>query len=141
MEQFDNINIESNSSNETYKITPFQLSFDKMIKDMRFVGIFTIVYGAIYCLSIIGAIIGVPVIIIGLRIREAADQFELFKTTNNAASLRMGFELQGKFFRITKILIIIGLVLTLVWIILIIIFFASGLSTLMEMREFEYNTI
>ncbi|MCX7797652.1 MAG: DUF5362 domain-containing protein [Melioribacter sp.] len=140
MDQQDNINIEDDSSNEV-KISAFKITFEKMIKDMRFVGIFTVVYGALYCLSIVGAIIGIPIIIIGLRIREAADQFEIFKTTNNAASLRMGFELQGKYFRIMKILIIIGIILTLIWITLIIIILASGLSTLMQMREFEYNTI
>lgn len=140
MEQFEGINLESQSG-EFKPITPFQMIFDKMVKDMRFVGMFTIIYGAITCLSIIGALIGVPIIIIGLRIREAADQFAIFKATNEAAALRMGFELQGKFFRITKILIIIGIVLTLIWIALIIIFLASGLNTLMQMREFEYNTI
>ncbi len=140
MEQFEGINLES-QSNEFKPISPFQMIFDKMIKDMRFVGMFTIIYGAITCLSIIGAVIGVPIIIIGLRIREAADQFAIFKATNEAAALRMGFELQGKFFRITKILIIIGIILTLIWIALIIIFIASGLNTLMQMREFEYNTI
>lgn len=140
MEQFEGINLESQSA-EFKPVTPFQMIFDKMVKDMRFVGMFTIIYGAITCLSIIGAIIGVPIIIIGLRIREAADQFTIFKATNEAAALRMGFELQGKFFRITKILIIIGIILTLIWIALIIIFLASGLNTLMQMREFEYNTI
>ncbi|MDH7605265.1 MAG: DUF5362 family protein [Melioribacter sp.] len=140
MEQFEGINLESQSA-EFKPVTPFQMIFDKMVKDMRFVGMFTIIYGAITCLSIIGAIIGVPIIIIGLRIREAADQFAIFKATNEAAALRMGFELQGKFFRITKILIIIGIILTLIWIALIIIFLASGLNTLMQMREFEYNTI
>lgn len=141
MEQTNNINLEQNSTEQSQTFSPFQITFGKMIKDMRFVGLFTIIYGAITCLSIIGAIIGVPIIIIGLRIREAAEQFEIFKATNQAGALRMGFELQGKFFRITKILIIVGIILTIIWIALIIIFIASGLSTLWEMKNFEYNTI
>lgn len=141
MEQFDNINLDSSSASEFKPLTPFQITFDKMVRDMRFVGMFTIIYGAITCLSIIGALIGVPLIIIGLRIREAADQFAIFKATNEAAALRMGFELQGKYFYISKILIIIGLILTIIWIAMILIFIFSGLNTLWEMQSFEYNSI
>ncbi len=141
MESVDNINVEQNSVNEVSTFSTFQLTFDKMIRDMRFVGMFTIIYGAITCLSIIGALIGIPTIIIGLKMREAADHFEIFKSTNQASALRMGFELQGKFFRITKILIIVGLILTIIWFILVFIILASGLSTLWEMGSFEYNTI
>ena len=101
----------------------FQMAFMKMTKDMRFIGMYHIIVGAISCLSIIGAVFGVPVIFIGLRMREAADQFELFKTTNNAQALRRGFELQGKYFNIWKILIIVGLVLGLLYIIGIFFFF------------------
>jgi hypothetical protein len=101
----------------------FQMAFMKMTKDMRFIGMYHIIVGAISCLSIIGAVFGVPVIFIGLRMREAADQFELFKTTNNAQALRRGFELQGKYFNIWKILIIVGLVLVVLYIIGIFFFF------------------
>ena len=34
----------------------FGMMFNKMTSDMKFVGIFTIIYGALTCLSIIGAI-------------------------------------------------------------------------------------
>lgn len=53
----------------------FQLMVRKMTGDMRFVGLFTIIGGAFACLGIITAIIGVPVIISGLRLHEAADSF------------------------------------------------------------------
>jgi hypothetical protein len=110
----------------------FQFYFDKMIKDMRFVGMFAIIYGVFTCLSIIGAIIGVPVIFIGLRIREAADHFSLFKLSNDAAALRLGFELQGKYFRILKILIIVQIVLIVIGIIFLIAFFSFFMSGLMQ---------
>ncbi len=126
MGQMDDLNLEPASSLKTP--SPFQFAFDKMTKDMRFVGMFSIIYGAIACLTIIGALIGVPTIIIGLRIREAADQFAIFKMTNEAAALRNGFELQGKYYRIIKILIIVGLVLTAIYLILIIVFFSYFIS-------------
>jgi len=131
MGQLDNL-----TSEEAKSYNPpsaFQFSFDKMTKDMRFVGMFTIIYGAFICLTIIGALIGVPIIFVGMRMREAADQFSIFKTTNNAASLRMGFDLQGKYFHILKILIIIGLILTALYIIAIIVFLSSFLSTFLQM--------
>jgi len=130
MEQLDDLNIDSNTTIKPP--SPFQYAFESMTKDMRFVGMFTIIYGAINCLTIIGALIGVPTIFIGMRIREAADQFSIFKTTNNSAALRLGFELQGRYFRIIKILIIIQLVLIVLSIIFVIIFMSYFLSSLMQ---------
>lgn len=129
MEHLDDLNLESSTTIKPP--SPFQFAFESMTKDMRFVGMFTIIYGAINCLTIIGALIGVPMIFIGMRMREAADQFLIFKTTNNSATLRLGFELQGKYFRIIKILIIIQLVLMVLGIILVILFMSYFLSSLM----------
>ena len=126
MEQFDAFNFESAPSDKT--ISPpsvFQYTFDKMARDMRFVGLFTIIYGVICCLTIIGALVGVPFIFAGLRLREAADQFSFFKMTNNPASMRAGFELQGRYFHICKILIIVGLVVLGIYIVFIIIFLST----------------
>ena len=130
MEQLDDLNLDSNTTIKPP--SPFQYAFESMTKDMRFVGMFTIIYGALNCLTIIGALIGVPMIFIGMRIREAADQFLIFKTTNNSAALRLGFELQGKYFRIIKILIIVQLVLIVLGIIAVIIFMSFFFSTLMQ---------
>ena len=130
MEQLDDLNLESNTTIKPP--SPFQFAFESMTKDMRFVGMFTIIYGALNCLTIIGALIGVPMIFIGMRIREAADQFLIFKTTNNAAALRLGFELQGRCFRIVKILIIVQLVLMVLCIIAVILFMSFFFSTLMQ---------
>ena len=133
MDDFNDIKIEGGDlgaeqepqqQQQTYQPPSFfQIAFMKMTKDMRFIGMYHIIVGAISCLSIIGAVIGVPVIFIGLRMREAAEQFEFFKTANNAQALRRGFELQGKYFRIWKILIIVGLALAALYIIGIVFFF------------------
>jgi len=131
MENIDSLNLDSSSTN----INPpsmFQFQFEKMTNDMRFVGMFAIIYGALTCLSIIGALIGVPIIFVGLRMREAADQFSTFRITNNAASMRAGFELQGKFFHILKILIIVQIVLIVLMIIFFVVFISYFMSTLMQ---------
>lgn len=131
MENIDNLNLDTSSTN----INPpsmFQFQFEKMTNDMRFVGMFAIIYGALTCLSIIGALIGVPIIFVGLRMREAADQFSAFRITNNAASMRAGFELQGRFFHILKILIIVQIVLIVLMIIFFVVFISYFMSTLMQ---------
>lgn len=47
-----------------------------LLSDMRLTGLFWILFGALSCLSIIGAIAGVPMLLSGLRAREAADAYE-----------------------------------------------------------------
>jgi len=106
----------------------------KMANDMRFVGLFTIIYGAFSCLSIIGAIIGVPLIIAGLRLRESADAFVLWLTNKEEGKLTQGFDLQGKYFFIQKIIIIVGLI---IMVLSFIIMFASIGFLASEFEEFS----
>jgi hypothetical protein len=124
--------LESNSSFSYKPPSEFQYLFDKMTGNMKFIGMFTIIYGGFICLSIIGALVGVPLIIAGMRIREAADQFKIFKTTNNTGAMRSGFELQGKYFHILKVLIIVGTVITIIYIIFIIYFLSSLINIYMQ---------
>lgn len=116
----------------------FHVIFSQMTSDMKFVGMFTIIYGAINCLSIIGAVIGIPMIFIGLRMRDAADYFEAFKNTNDKNALRSGFEAQAKYFKISKIMIIISLVLIVLYIIAIIVFISFIFNT---MGNLNYNNV
>lgn len=106
----------------------FKSNFRKMVGDMRFVGIFFIISGALSCLSIIGAIAGIPLIMMGLRIREASDQFNYFSKSNDKKSLKEGFELQGKFFKIYKILIIVGIVIFVLYFFAIIMMIIAGIG-------------
>ncbi|MGE5456765.1 MAG: DUF5362 domain-containing protein [Methanococcaceae archaeon] len=105
---------------------PFMIS--KMAGDMNFVGIFFIIYGALSCLTIFGAIIGIPVIFMGIRVREAADEFKIFKASQGMETLYRAFERQQRFFFIQKVLIIIGLVIMVLSIFLIISLIAAGFS-------------
>ncbi|MEK7729816.1 MAG: DUF5362 domain-containing protein [candidate division KSB1 bacterium] len=107
----------------------FQMMMRKLNGDMRFVGIFTIIGGALACLGIITAIIGVPVIISGLRLREAADSFSNYVASGDFASLQQALERQGRYFFIQKIFIIIGLVFTGLYLIFFIAFFGTIMSS------------
>jgi hypothetical protein len=132
MEDFDELKIDMKPSIKDATSSSFQIMFDRMVKDMNFVGTFTIIYGALSCLSIIGALFGVPFILAGLRIKEAADHFSFFKMTNNPTSMKTGFEFQGRYFRIFRIMIIVGLVMMAVSIILVILFITYFMNMFMQ---------
>jgi hypothetical protein len=70
-----------------------------------------IIGGGLYCLTIIGAIFGVPVLISGLRLKDAGESFASYGTQPSATVLRTALEQQAKFFFIQKVLILIGLAL------------------------------
>ena len=132
MEDFNDLNNELNLDNQPQSPKPmgvFGILFSKMTSDMKFLGMFYIIYGVISSLSIIGAIIGIPLLISGLRIREAADELSIFKDTNEPAALKRGFELQGKFFRIHKIIILVSFILTLLYFVIAFFFIGSLISS------------
>ena len=98
----------------------------KMNRNMRFVGWFNIIYGALISLSIIGAIMGVPLLISGLRLREAADEFEFYQRTGNYEAIVRGFDRQNRFFFIQKVFLIIAIVFMVLYIAAIIALIAMG---------------
>jgi len=105
-----------------------------MVGDMRFVGIFTLIYGAFTCLGIITAIVGVPVIIMGLRLREAAEQFERYARSGDSNALSAALERQASYFKIQKIFLLIALgFMVLYFIVIFFVIGAAGLSGLSNM--------
>ena len=131
MEDFDDIPMGLADETTTPKILgAFSMMFSRMTSDMKFVGIFTIIYGGLTCLSIIGAVIGIPLIFAGMRIREAADEFTIFQSSNDSKALRRALEKQGRYFNILKILIIVALVLTVIYIIVIISMIGTFMSAM-----------
>ena len=99
----------------------------KQVKDMRITGIFYIIYGALTCLSIIGAIIGIPMLISGLRVREAAKEFEAYEAAGDFDQLAQGLERQGQFFRFQKIYVLATLAFIALYILFIIGIAAFGI--------------
>lgn len=121
---------------ESVSVSPtLQITVNKMTGDMQFVGIFYIIIGALQCLSIIGAVIGIPLIICGLRLRESADSFRGYLTTNDTGMLENALERQSRFFFIQKVLLIISIVLFVLYIVIIIIFGISMFSTMSHYRS------
>lgn len=103
----------------------------KMNSDMNFVGIFTIIYGILNCLTIIGAAIGVPLIFAGMRLRDASLEFERYLQTNDMAAIFSGFEKQQRAFFIQKVLIIISIIFIILYVVFIILMIGSmGFDTI-----------
>jgi hypothetical protein len=109
----------------------FTMMVAKMGSDMKFVGLFHIIYGVFSCLTIIGAVIGVPFIMAGIRLRESADSFSTYLRTNNNKILEAALERTAKFIYMHKILIIIYLVMISLGIVFLIIFGLSMVALLM----------
>ena len=100
---------------------------DKMAKDMKFFSIFYIVYGVLASLTIVGAIIGIPMIIYHIKLNNSAKSFRNFVRSNDFFHLHKAFENQRKFFFFYKVLLIIALVVFVLYIIALVYIFSMGL--------------
>ncbi|MFH0843292.1 MAG: DUF5362 family protein [Bacteroidota bacterium] len=97
-----------------------------LAKYMNFIGLLQIIGGALYCLTIIGALIGVPVIYMGIRLREAADGFKKYLASGSKDDLIYTIDKQTRAFFIQFVLTIIGLAFFGIYLIVIIGLLASG---------------
>lgn len=93
------------------QIHPMGLGFEKTLNDMRFMGWVSMIYGILTCLSIVGAIVGIPLIIASHRFIEGVNRFEMFRRSNTQEELVAGFYELGRSFRVLKIVTIIFIVL------------------------------
>lgn len=121
--------------NETNTISPgFHFTVSKMAGDMSFVGIFYIIIGAVESLTIIGAVIGIPLIICGLRLRESSDSFRGYLLSGDSFMLERALERESRFFFIQKVLLIITIALFVLYIVFLVIF---GLSIMGNFQNFR----
>lgn len=100
----------------------------QMNVDMKFVGMAQIVYGVLCCIGIIYAIIGIPLIYMGIRAREASQRFDAYAVSKNDTDLHNGFERLGRMFRIIKIMMIVSWVVMGAGILIAVIAFSTAAS-------------
>src|SRR5665647_337588 len=96
--------------------TAMSTNLPDLAKYMRFIGLLQMIGGVLYCLTIIGAIIGVPVYIMGKRLRESADAFTNYHASNSVKDMETAIEKQTRAFFIQYVLAIIGLVIMAIYI-------------------------
>ena len=123
----------TNTAAGTAGVHPMGLGFEGTLKDMRFIGWVSMIYGILTCLSIVGAVVGVPLIIASHRFIEGINRFDLFRQTGTEDELQAGFYELGRSFRILKILTIIYLVLILLW--FAFMFLMGGLSLMASLMD------
>lgn len=115
----------------------------KMSKDMKFIGIITILSGALSCLTIIGAIIGIPNIIMGIRLKDSADHFQRYSELTNPADLEFAIFKQQSYFFIYKVLALIGiglfLLMIIFYIVLFVFFFSRGVNFMDQFNDVAFN--
>lgn len=93
---------------------------------MQFCGIMSIVGGALQCLSCIGALVGIPMIIAGTAFTGAASRLDALsgldtRTVDILTRLRSGFKTMG-----------IGIILSTVMMIIVFIFYFAIFATMMK---------
>jgi hypothetical protein len=108
----------------------------QMSKNMNFVALFAIIYGVIQSLTVIGALIGIPVIFASLRLKDAAEAFKYFGETRDENALNLAFEKQARSFYILKILIIASLIF---YGLLILGFIIVLLPLIMSTYHYNFN--
>ncbi|MDF2985582.1 MAG: hypothetical protein K0R50_1092 [Eubacterium sp.] len=96
---------------------------------MKFIGIYTIVIGAITCIGIISAAIGVPMIFSGIALNNASKTLKNYKEFNNQFTLNDFFGFLNKYFKIQGIFVIIGIALSVLYIAFILIFVILSVYT------------
>jgi hypothetical protein len=100
----------------------------KLINEMRFTGVMNLIIGGIQCLSIVGAVIGIPLLIGGLRLRESADAMEGYINSNDQKMFEDALVKQTSFFFIQKVLFIVGLAVVGLYVVMMFVlmfFFAA----------------
>lgn len=103
----------------------------KMIRDMKIVGWYFVISGAIYCLSIFGAILGIPYIIAGLRLKDAAAEYGGWLNHDQGALFR-ALQLQQKHYFILMVVLVASIVLAAVMMIVMFSVFAVNFSDFMQ---------
>lgn len=105
---------------------PMSTNLPDLAKYMRFIGLLAMIGGILYCLTIVGAILGIPYFIMGKRMRESADAFNSYNTSTSANDLETAIERQTRAFFIQYVLAIIALVLFAIYMVVMIGILASG---------------
>ena len=105
-----------------------QSQLRSMSGDMTFLSIFIIIVGALYCITIIGAAMGIPMIFAGIRLKNSAEAFAAYTVSSESASLRTALEHLGKHFRIAKILTLVSIGLMILYFVIMILIVGLAFS-------------
>ena len=91
----------------------------------QILGVIMVIFGGLYCLTIIGAILGVPFILIGLKMFKSGEAYKKSIITLEGGDIKEGLTL---FSDAMKIYIIMTVVILVIEILFLIVFMGTILS-------------
>ncbi len=109
------------------------MGFARTLGDMKFVGVTAMIYGVLNCLSLAGAVMGVPIIIAANRFLEAVKILEEYRRTARQEDLATAFHELGRSFRLLKIVVLITIGMSILT--FVIVFLFGGLALLAALAE------
>lgn len=103
------------------------------VKWAKIYSILIIIQGALSCLTIIGAIVGVPYILAGVRYHKSAQSLERSLLIGDESSVTASFYELSRGVRIMGILLLIGMILMILYFVFITVLLIAGVSILPEL--------
>ena len=132
-----------NYQTQTYTVTFDHATLKNMAGWATFKAIMDIIAGIFASLSIIGAMYGVPLIIAGVKLLNACENFKGYIATNDIQKISESFTSLNKFFKLTGISIILKIVfvilLIIIYVALIALLVSSSSDFLNEFGNFDYS--
>ncbi len=109
------------------------LGFARTLGDMKFVGVAAMIYGVMNCLSLAGAVMGVPIIIAANRFLESVKILQQYRSSGRQEDLATGFHEMGRSFRLLKIVVLITIAMSVLT--FVVMFLFGGLALLAGLAE------
>ena len=84
----------------------------------QILGVIMVIFGGLYCLTIIGAILGVPFILIGLKIFKSGEAYKKSIITLEGGDIKEGLTLFSDAMKIYIVMIVVILVIEILFLII-----------------------
>jgi hypothetical protein len=126
--QYNQTPYQNNRQNNSYFSDTI---IDSLAGWIKFIGIYTIVIGAITCIGIITAAIGVPLILSGISLAKASTSLMNYKSSGSPHVLTEIFTFLNKYFKTQGILVIVGIALSVLYFVILLVILVMGAYSVM----------
>ena len=132
----------SKCSFDTSKETPMTVQLDEVFKKklgflgtfQQVMGVLAIIYGAFLCIGIFTAIVGVPVILVGIKVFKSGGAYKDALMNSSGEDLKRGLCELSDASKIYLVLLIIGIVVSVI----ICIFFMGAMIAALSQPDYYY---
>ena len=132
----------SKSSFDTSKENPMTVQLDEVFKKklgvlgtlQQVMGVLAIIYGAFLCIGIFTAIVGVPVILVGIKVFKSGGAYKDALMNSSGEDLKRGLCELSDASKIYLVLLIIGIVVSVI----ICIFFMGAMIAALSQPDYYY---